>query len=251
MFAEPERTRFDLNFRLFGFHVRVHPLFWLLVALFGSDILSKMGVDHFLVWVGVAFFSILVHELGHGLAFRLFGVQSHLVLHSFGGLAIPWSRPRRRWQRILVSLAGPAAQLILFGLVYGSIFITPWPVNHPLALSLFGFLVQVNLGWALLNLLPVWPLDGGQVCEEICSHFAPYKGREFAFNISIGTAGAVAVYSVACYFGMQQGADWLKEIPWWIPRGSIWTAILFGILAVQSHQVLQRIRWQGSHWDRN
>lgn len=248
MFAEPERTRFDLNFRLFRFPVRVHPLFWLLVALFGSDILAQAGADVFLVWVGVAFVSILVHEMGHGLAYRLFGVKSHLVLHSFGGLAIPWSRVERRWQRILVSLAGPVAQLILAGLVFGSFFIAPWPVNNPLALALFGFLIQVNLGWALLNLLPVWPLDGGQVCDEVCSYFSPWRGREFALNISIGTAGAVAIYSVACVLGRNQGAEWLNEIPWWVPRGTLWTAILFGILAVQSHQVLQQVRWQGRHW---
>jgi stage IV sporulation protein FB len=250
VFAEPERTRFDLNFRLFGFPVRVHPLFWLLVAIFGSEVLSKLGADHFLVWIAVAFVSILIHELGHGLAFRLFGVRSHLVLHSFGGLAIPWSRPHRRWQRILVSLAGPIAQLVFFGLVFGSFFITPWPMNNPLAGSLFSFLVQVNLGWALLNLLPVWPLDGGQVCEEVCSWFSPWRGREWSLNISIAVAGGVAIYSLACVLGDRQGAEWMKDIPWWIPRGSLWTAILFGILAVQSHQALQQVRWQGSHWER-
>ena len=102
----------------------------------------------------------------------------------------------------------------------------------------------------MVNLLPVWPLDGGQVCEEVCSYFSPRTGRRLALQISIAVAGAFCLYSIACMMSERQGAEWLNALPWWIPRGSLWTAFLFGLLAVQSYQVLDRVKSYESNWDR-
>ena len=249
MLAEPERTRFDLEFRLFRFPIRIHPWFWLGTALFGSSVLSNLGPEYFLAWIGVVLVSILVHEFGHAFTFRAFGVDSHIVLHAFGGLAIPWSRVPHRGKRILVSLAGPAAGFALFGIVYGSNLLTEWRGRNPLVAYIYWNLVIVNVAWGVMNLLPVWPLDGGQVCEEVCSHFAKWRGREYSLWISIATATAVCVYSLFCVVSVRQEAEWLREVPWWFPRGSVWTAVLFGLLAHQSYQLLQRVKWQGSHWN--
>lgn len=247
--AEPDRTQFDLHFRLFGFHVRIHPWFWLGTALFGSNTLSNLGPQFFLAWIAIVFLSILIHELGHAFAFRRFGVDSHIVLHGFGGLAIPWSRVGKRWQRILVSLAGPLAGFLLAGIVLGSHLLTGWGTTNGLAMWVFVQLMWVNVIWGLMNLLPVWPLDGGQVCEEVCSRFSSWRGRERALQISMVTAGAMCLYSLFSWVSLKQGAEWLLELPWWFPLGSIWTAILFGLLAVQSYQLIQQAKWQGSHWD--
>ena len=250
MLGEPDRTRYDLHFGLFGFPIRVHPWFWLATALFGSSALSDRGVDFFLAWIGVVFLSILVHELGHGFAFRLFGVRSHLVLHAFGGLAIPHSRVPRRWQRIAVSLAGPAAGFALFGLLYASNQLTSWSQRNPLTLWLYFQLVFVNVAWGLMNLLPVWPLDGGQVCEEVCVGLSPWKGRGWSLRVSILVAAAACVYSLACAVGVRENADWILMLPPWLPLGSLWTALLFGALAAQSYQLLEAERWQGQRWER-
>ena len=59
MLAEPERTQFDLNFRLLGFPVRIHPYFWIVSALFGSSALNHFGVLYLLAWVAIVFVSIL------------------------------------------------------------------------------------------------------------------------------------------------------------------------------------------------
>ena len=79
MLAEPNRTPYDLNFRLFGFPVRIHPLFWLGAVLLGGWTFD-LGLEYAAIWVAVVFVSILVHELGHAIAFRTFGVDSHIVL---------------------------------------------------------------------------------------------------------------------------------------------------------------------------
>ena len=252
MLAEPERTRWDLNFRAFRFPVRIHPFFWIGTVLFGSSALDAFGVAYLLAWVAIVFVSILIHELGHAFAFRWFGSDSHVVLHAFGGLAIPWSAVRGRWKRIVVALAGPFAGFLLFGILVGSNFFFHWVTDEsPFLLQwVFLQLVFVNLWWGLINLLPVWPLDGGQVCEEVCSYFSPRNGRRLALQISIAVAGAFCVYSLVCIMSVRQGTDWLDALPWWIPRGSLWTAFLFGLLAVQSYQVLDRMKWHESNWDR-
>src|SRR5215471_17040999 len=89
VFAEPARTPYDLNFRLFGFPVRIHPLFWLGTVLLGSNLLHQdNGLLFLAIWIVVVFVSILVHEFGHGLAYRRYGSHAHVILWMFGGLAV-------------------------------------------------------------------------------------------------------------------------------------------------------------------
>lgn len=247
MLAEPPRTRYDLNFRLFRFPVRIEPWFWVMTILLGASTL-RAGVQYLAAWVVVVFISILVHELGHAFAFRRFGSGSHIVLYSFGGLAVPWNPVRNRGKRILVALAGPFAGFLLCGIVYGSIRLAPGMMGDPILAWIAWQLVFVNLVWGIVNLLPIWPLDGGQVCEEICTAVSSRNGREMALQISIVLAGVISLYSLACVVGeRQRGIQWIDEIPFYY-RGTLWTAILFGLLAYNSYQMLQRARWAGSHW---
>ena len=82
-------TAYDLRFRLLGVPVRIHPLFWLVACLLGGPWLEgRWGAGYLLLWVACVFVSILVHELGHVLAGRAFGARGHILLYSFGGLAI-------------------------------------------------------------------------------------------------------------------------------------------------------------------
>ena len=241
MFAEPARTPYDLNFRLFGFPVRIHPLFWLGAALLGAGTL-KAGLHFLLIWIVVVFVSILVHELGHAVAFRRFGADSHIVLWMFGGLAVPSNAVIGRWRRILVSLAGPFAGFVLCGVVYGhaqadGVGDRQRRAGHLLLLCL----ILVNLYWGIFNLLPVFPLDGGQVARELCEARWRGRGLQIALKISIAVAGAVAIYSLVCWFEERSGGGPVTDnLPWWVPRGSIFTAILFAMLAVQNYQFLQQ-----------
>jgi stage IV sporulation protein FB len=242
VFAEPARTPYDLNFRLFRFPVRVHPLFWLGAALLGAGTLEA-GVHFLLIWIVVVFVSILVHEFGHAVAFRRFGSDSHIVLWMFGGLAVPYNAVIGRWRRIVVSLAGPIAGFILCGIVYGTHKLSGWgdiENGQPVA-YLYLSLILVNLFWGIFNLLPVLPLDGGQVARELCEGRWRGRGLQVALKISIVVAGAVAIYSLACWFETKNGGGPLMDnLPWWFPRGGIFTAILFAMLAVQNYQFLQQ-----------
>lgn len=247
MFVEPGRSPYDLSFRLFRFPVRVSPWFWIMSLLLGASTLDR-GLIYLLIWIAVVFVSILVHELGHALAHRWFGAGSHIVLYSFGGLTVPWTSVGGRWRRIVISLAGPGAGFAFFGLIYLSDQGLGWSRFSGPTFMLYWQLVFLNLFWGFINLLPIWPLDGGQVSMELCRIIWRRNGQRIALEISIAVAGLVALYSLACEIEAKQGTGWFVDMPWWA-RGSLWTAILFGMLAVVSYQTLQQSRWSDSHWD--
>ena len=210
MLQEPQLSPYDLQFNLFGFHVRVAWGFWILAAVLGwqyvqmvdegyaqSDLGSPGAGVLLLVWTASLFLSILVHELGHSLMHRYYGMDSRIVLYHFGGLAVPgsftaWNAARRRFvdrpqQQILISLAGPGAQLLLAITVWSiataahidlgltrlieSFVDLPLPetqLTESAALYVVtDALVTQSVYWALLNLLPILPLDGGNVLREL------------------------------------------------------------------------------------
>lgn len=129
------------------------------------------------LWIAAALASILIHELGHTFMMRKFGARASIMLYSFGGLAIP-DRGFTRGQNILVSLAGPVVEVTLGLLAY---FILKaqlqgesyWEVAHVTQLKgvpyTFIFLWNfafISVFWGLLNLLPIYPLDGGHVINN-------------------------------------------------------------------------------------
>lgn len=238
-------TRYDLRFSVGGIPVRVHPLFWLIALLLGStaDLLTIP------VWIFVVFISVLIHELGHALAFRFYGIRSQIVLHAMGGLTIPEPTPwGTGWanvspgpkQQIVISLAGPFAGftfalLVMLGVTVsgGSLFASrlfgilslPLTASMPFGgnlLSVFvTMLLFVNVFWGIFNLLPVLPLDGGQVTRNILVQYDPWDGVRKSLWVSVVAGAVIALAGL-------------------LLMRSIYLALLFGMLAFQSYQSLQR-----------
>ena len=250
LIAEPPRTAWDVNFQLLGIPVRVHPLFWLAALLIGSN-LARGGADKaafiLLLWVAIMFFSILVHEFGHALVMRYYGMSPHVVLYLMGGLAVPGSTPyapsrwqgrRGPWEWIIITAAGPGAGFLLAALMVLCVYATggaitfysavAWDIkgvdpNVALAVHLLLF---VNIFWGLINLLPVQPLDGGQICRELMVMQDPGNGLIRSLWVSV-IVGAVAALAGAVYFE------------------SILMLLLFGSLAVSSYLTLQQMSGRG------
>ncbi|MFL6206941.1 MAG: TPR end-of-group domain-containing protein [Acidimicrobiales bacterium] len=180
------------HFSIARIPVRVEPAFLLVSTLFGLRYLQD-GLDIVLIWVACSFISILVHELGHGFALKVFGQPSVIVLHGFGGVTI--SQRRRslaRSRSIIVSVAGSLTGLILLWLpsrTYLDSLTFERAVDLPrFVLVALVFLAFQNLWWSVANLLPVRPLDGGNVSTEIF-------GLDRARKLSIAFAIAAAVYA--------------------------------------------------------
>jgi len=117
---EPSPTPLDLKWRLFGIHFRVHPSFWGVALIFGLVGAPRDRLlSYVFAWVVCMFLSVLVHELGHVIMGRIFGESGNILLCSFGGYATGSYDHLQRWQRIMVSFAGPAAGfLFLFAIIH-------------------------------------------------------------------------------------------------------------------------------------
>jgi Zn-dependent protease len=196
MLGNAAPTPYDLRFSLFGIPVRVHPLFWVFTAVMGWQ---PRNLQLTALWVCCVFVSILVHELGHALTARHFRSRPEIVLYMFGGYASDfplWGRSTAR--SILVVIAGPGAGFLLYALIH---------VVH-LGLKLRGVSLSpyvawavyqlefINLWWGLVNLLPVYPLDGGQISSLTLSHWRPYDGQQLALKISLVTAVGVVILAL-------------------------------------------------------
>jgi len=185
-----------LQFNVLGFPVVVQWFFWLIMALMGRAFDAETRDDWIDValWVIVGFVSILVHELGHALAARKFGYHSTIVLHGFGGVTIIPHARFSRGQSIWVSFSGPLAGFLLAGATFALALVIK--TEYQAVRTLIGFSLFINIVWTLMNLLPVLPLDGGQILREI---LGPGRLQAACF---IG--GIVAVLVVAYAIKSQQ-----------------------------------------------
>lgn len=203
LFQEPARGPFELRFRLRGIPVTISPLFWISALALGSGGSAR----HLLLSIPLTLISILLHEMGHALAALRYGSDARILLYGMGGLTFHDAVPRR--QQIAISLAGPGA-----GFVLGLAALLGWRLFDsslpPIASEILWVLMWINLGWGLMNLLPVLPLDGGMVLDNL---LGPLR-RRTTFMASAVVALAVTV--AALFFS------------------SKYVALLFGLLVVQN-----------------
>ncbi len=152
-----------IRFSLFGIPVEVQPFFWITLVILGgvggAD--SSAAIFNIVLFVLAGFISVLVHELGHALTARSFGAYSAITLQAFGGYAAYSGVRLSRWQSFLVTAAGPAIQIVL-GLVV-LLLIRSISGLSPQGSYFLNILMIISFVWAILNLLPVVPLDGGQM----------------------------------------------------------------------------------------
>src|SRR5262249_32667763 len=146
-----------------------------------------------------------------------------IVLYGLGGLALPAGRMRTRWQHVIVCLAGPGAGFLFLGLVILCLLgIAPdeWEnlenlvryylnlapdfqalVGHSPKREIIEDLFWINLMWGLVNLLPIWPLDGGQISRDVLTMVSPRSGASAAYGISLVFAGLLAVNALVVKYG--------------------------------------------------
>ncbi|MEW6305456.1 MAG: site-2 protease family protein [Verrucomicrobiota bacterium] len=177
------------RFKCFGVPVIVEWWFWLSGVLLGGGLnASTQRQWEFVgIWCAVVFVSILVHEMGHALVGRRYGATPMIKLHGFGGATYLPGAWFTRKQNILVSAAGPAAGLALgFAiLLVRAAGVIPEDSIH--VQRAFAYALYVNIFWSFFNLLPVQPMDGGQILGDVLG-----PGRIRITN-SIGMVVALAL----------------------------------------------------------
>jgi len=152
-----ERGYFSLG-RVGGVSLRAHVL-TILGALFFTGFRFEPGA-----WLGF-FLLVLLHEVGHALVVRRYGLQvSSIDLHAFGGVC-HWSGQATSWQRAVIAWGGVMAQALLLVVTTGIVAIVGSPHSAFVAQIVYVF-TATNLWLIVLNLAPIPPLDGGTVLRH-------------------------------------------------------------------------------------
>jgi Zn-dependent protease len=175
---------------IFGFPMSVHWSFWLVMVFLGGGQYAQSPAE----WLQVGLFviagtvSIGWHELGHALVGRRFGARGiSIQFYAMGGLCSFQQASFSRLQSFLMTFAGPLAGYLLgiMALLASSRLSNP---PEMIAYLLADF-VWVNFVWSTLNLLPIFPLDGGQM---LSAALGPRRLR-LTLKIAVVTAAILAV----------------------------------------------------------
>lgn len=169
-----------------------------------------------LLWIVVVTLSILVHELGHALVARHYRLRPSILLHGLGGLC-SHDRAERDRHDVFIIVAGPGA-----GLLLGC---AAWIVSSnasPMLLrsGWLGYVlstsIYVNIGWSFVNLLPVWPLDGGQLYRLLMLRlFKPARAEKVTHYT------ALALLAMAIVLGGVSGSSLMVMLVLWIAWSNI------------------------------
>lgn len=189
----------ELGFRLFGLPVRIS-LYFVIIGFLVKP--RDAGSAPLIVgWLLVMFVGVLLHELGHALTARAFGQQPAILLHGLGGLTY-WT-PRGEvgsGRRLLIAAAGPAVGLVLgVACVLGKALLG---ARGTLLDKILDFGIWVNLGWGLFNLLPLMPMDGGQVLASFLEILGLRRGRLVVQGFSLAV-GVILVALSLFFFSIQ------------------------------------------------
>lgn len=188
-------------FRVFGIRLEMHVTFVLLLAYAAyagwADGGGPAGLAWSLFFILLMFVVVVLHELGHSLAARRYGIRTNrILLLPIGGMAEFDSLPRQPRRELVIALAGPAvnyALIVLLLIFFG------WPasfaevaVPHQWS-EVPSALLGMNLVMGVFNLLPAFPMDGGRVLRALlamrfdylsATHWAARTGQVIALTFA-------------------------------------------------------------------
>ncbi|MEO7112863.1 MAG: hypothetical protein ABI183_20640 [Polyangiaceae bacterium] len=186
------------SFNLGKIPVTIH-LWFLLVGVFLMGNVTSPPLV--IMWLAIFFLSVLAHELGHAFAGIAFGLEPRIDLHGMGGTTSWRHKNVSTAKKIIISVAGPSIGIFFGGLLYLFSPVVLGENPSPLADWAVDKLIFVNLVWGLLNLLPMLPLDGGNVMAHSLTAAMGDKGMRVAHYISAAIAIGAGLLAFVMGYG--------------------------------------------------
>jgi Zn-dependent protease len=211
-----------MEFKLGSVPVRVHGWFIMMALFLGAN---ERDPAKLAMWVAVVVVSVVIHELGHAMMGMAFGLLPRIELHGMGGTtsfqrAVVAGQPPRgelgAARNIAISLAGPFAGFAVALALMGAQLAGLHP-KSALGIHALSLLFAVNIGWGIFNLLPMLPLDGGNVLRYALVAMLKERGDMVARIVSIVVAAGIALLAI-------------QRQQWWI----LYLGVLFAFRNVQS-----------------
>jgi Zn-dependent protease len=185
--------------RVAGIDLYLHPTFPLLLLYVG---LTQGGILSVLM-VAAVFGCVLLHELGHAMAARWYGITTEdITLYPIGGVARLARMPRKPGPELVIALAGPMVNVALAGVLAmiglaGSAVVPGWNDPGAIVPGFLGLLGTVNLVLAAFNLIPAFPMDGGRVLRALLAGgLGRLRATEIAALVGRVIAAGFAIYCV-------------------------------------------------------
>jgi Zn-dependent protease len=183
--------------RVLGIDVRVHATFFLILLWVAVQYRGQGGRQMLdgLIFVLAIFFCVVLHEFGHALAARRYGIQTRdITLLPIGGVARLERMPERPLQELVVALAGPAVNVVIAaGLIVLLLVGGQWIPTTELNIvdsHFFQRLAVLNIFLVVFNMIPAFPMDGGRVLRAL---LALRFDRLRATRIAAGLGQALAL----------------------------------------------------------
>ena len=177
-----------------GIDVKVHWSFLLLPAwiLFSTLLAggSAVTASAYILLILAVFGCVFLHEVGHALAARSYGIETHdIVMYPIGGVASLMRIPKNPVQELVIAVAGPAVNVVIAAVLFTWMAIVP-------AAGFTGWFIAnlaiVNVGLVVFNMLPAFPMDGGRVLRAILAMFTShYRATQIA--TAVGQVAAVGL----------------------------------------------------------
>jgi Zn-dependent protease/DNA-directed RNA polymerase subunit RPC12/RpoP len=184
-------------FRIFGITVYLH-FTWFIIAIL--EIQARKGLYDSIGWNVAEYLTlfaiVLLHEFGHALGCRSVGGRADtIMLWPLGGIAYVGPPPRPG--AVLWSIAaGPLVNVLLLPVTLPFLKLAPDRGLHTYLYTI----ASINLGLLLFNMLPIYPLDGGQIVQALL-WFVIGRARSLMVAAVLGIIGAIGLAGAAVYFG--------------------------------------------------
>ncbi len=190
----------------FGIPVYLHWTFFLLpvwiCVVYEPNPLLTLPMT--LIVFGFLFLSVLLHEFGHILMARYFGIGTHdVTLYPIGGVARLLRMSEKPHEEILIALAGPAVNVVIGGLLFAGLVIAavldfdvlPPTGSAPIRIALA--VAVLNAGLVIFNLLPAFPMDGGRVLRALLAFWLDfYQATLIAVRVGACVALLMGIFGV-------------------------------------------------------